>query len=361
MPSGSIPIKSNATLPSLILGGRYMVTLDGDVYDRNRECDVLYMDNIVTLYWKRQMIQFNRALIIALTTRHVLVELGVIDKLDVLFEDNDETNMSPENLILKYPDNGLECPTFPGYCYVPGYSNYVINQSGRLFNLLRSEEKTFSVGSHGYFETSVVKDSGGSQSIGKHRLLALTFKSYDRNVRKQQVNHIDHHRRNNALDNLEWVTPSQNVKAAIEFGKTTGRSNVVHLKNLRTSEVTTFPSIAACANHLNTTSSNVHRALETRDENKLILLQKYIAVRDGEQWPNVTVDDIGSSARANGSPVLAKHIRTFEISRYPTAMSFVRASGLSKKAITSRLVKGAQGPVGDYLFKYEDDNSHWDK
>jgi hypothetical protein len=361
MPSGAIPIKSNTLLPSVILGGRYMVDLEGNVYDRNTDSEMQYVDNVVTLMWGKQPLQFTRAVIIALTTRHVLVDLSVVDRLSVLFEDGNEENLSPENLILKYPDGGLECPTFPGYYYVPGYSNYVINKAGRLFNLSRSDEKTFSIGSHGYFETSVVKDSGGGRAIGRHRLLALTFIPYGRHVRTQHANHIDHDKRNNAIENLEWLTPAQNVKAAIDFGAKKHQRRAIHLKNLRTNDILTFQTIEACAKHLNTGSPNVHRALEVKRENRTILMQKYIAIRDGEEWPDITVDDIGVSARANGSPVLVKDLQTEQIIQHPTAMAFVRASGLSKKAITSRLVKGEQGPVGHYLFKYKDDTSDWIK
>lgn len=359
MPSGAIPIKPNTALPSVILGGRYIVDLDGDVYDRNLENEVVYSNGVVTLVWVGKTFQFTRAFLIAVTTRNVLVDLSVIDKLDVLFEDGDDTNLSPENLVLKYPDGGLECPTFPGYYYVPGYSNYVINRAGRMFNLSRSDEKTFSIGSHGYYETSVARDSGGGRSITKHRLLALTFIPYDNNVRKQHVNHIDHNKRNNDPCNLEWLTPAQNVKAAIEFGARKFQRRCIHLKNLKTGEISSFPTIDACAKHLRTGSPNIHRALEVSRENRTILLQKYIAIRDGEEWPNITADDIGKRARANGAPVLAKQLSTANVERYPTAMSFVRASGLSKKAITSRLLQGAQGPIGDYIFKYEDSNADW--
>lgn len=359
MPTGSIHNVEKNGLPSVIFGGRYVVDLNGDVFDRSKDVELSYSNNKISLEYNGRVFSFSRPFLIAITTRNVSVDISVIDKLDVMFEDDNEDNISPENLILKYPDGGLECPTFPGYYYVPGYSNYVISKSGRLQNLSRCEEKTFSIGSHGYYETSVVKDSCGGRAVGKHRLLALTFIPYGRMVRSQQVNHIDHHRRNNSLNNLEWVTASQNIKAAVEFGKQTGRSNVVHLKNLKTDEIRTFPTIKKCAAHLNTTSSNVHRALESRDAHRFILLQKYIAIRDGDEWPDINVLDITKSARANGSPVLAKNIQTGDVSRHPTAMAFVRYCGLSKKVITTRLAKNEQGPVGDYLFKYEDIDDDW--
>lgn len=38
-----------------------------------------------------------------------------------------------------------------------------------------------------------------------------------------QVNHIDHNRQNNRLNNLEWVTPSENSSKGVKFGNVNKR------------------------------------------------------------------------------------------------------------------------------------------
>lgn len=61
-----------------------------------------------------------------------------------------------------------------------------------------------------------------------HKLVAQTFiPNTDR--RKTQVNHIDGNRNNNAVSNLEWVTPSQNVNHAYKTGlkSNTGELNPI--------------------------------------------------------------------------------------------------------------------------------------
>ena len=58
---------------------------------------------------------------------------------------------------------------------------------------------------------------GTYKSIKLHRLIAQTFMPID-NYKDLEVNHIDFNRTNNKIENLEWVTHSENVHHSSKAG-----------------------------------------------------------------------------------------------------------------------------------------------
>ena len=67
----------------------------------------------------------------------------------------------------------------------------------------------------GYFRTPI-NFNGFKRDISTHRLIAITFLENPNNF--PQVNHIDGNRLNNKVENLEWVSMSENVIHAYKTG-----------------------------------------------------------------------------------------------------------------------------------------------
>lgn len=62
----------------------------------------------------------------------------------------------------------------------------------------------------GYFHVKLYNGFGECKSLTTHRIVALTF--IDNPEGLIEVNHIDHNKHNNHVDNLEWITRSDNIK-----------------------------------------------------------------------------------------------------------------------------------------------------
>lgn len=79
------------------------------------------------------------------------------------------------------------------------------------------------VNRYGYLHTKLCK-LGDCKHRTIHRLVAIAFLENPENYK--QVNHIDGDKQNNRVDNLEWVSASQNIRHAYD----TGLMNSDHLK-----------------------------------------------------------------------------------------------------------------------------------
>lgn len=87
----------------------------------------------------------------------------------------------------------------------------------------------FHIGSHGY-KTVCLSTPNFSKKFLIHRLVAMTFISNPSG--KSQVNHIDGNKLNNQVNNLEWVTPSENIQHAYDTGLIDYYSKDHHFKTV---------------------------------------------------------------------------------------------------------------------------------
>lgn len=114
---------------------------------------------------------------------------------------------------------------------VKDFENYEISNFGNLRNKTTGKFKKLSLNKEGYIRTSI---SNGKKtiSIAVHRLVALMFIANPGN--KPLVNHKDSNRSNNHVDNLEWVTSSENAKHMVMSGNHVNKNGTANPMSLLT-------------------------------------------------------------------------------------------------------------------------------
>lgn len=149
-----------------------------------------------------------------------------------------------------------------------GYEDlYQISANGEIKNKKRLMKPA--IDSNGYYQIHLSKN-GKSKKIRVHRLVAEHFiaKPLDKN----QVNHIDGNKLNNNINNLEWVTPSENIRHAWEKGlakmtdknRETARLNAIKIHSKEVIDLHTgivFDSVVKACQALNFSYSTAMKHL----------------------------------------------------------------------------------------------------
>lgn len=106
---------------------------------------------------------------------------------------------------------------------IVGYEGaYKVSSNGDIYSMVSHKVRKTFFDKSGYPTVKLCKNGSG-KNYSVHRLVAEAF--IERKLGKNYVNHKDGDKTNNAVDNLEWCTPSENVKHAYaKLGKKVGKA-----------------------------------------------------------------------------------------------------------------------------------------
>lgn len=106
---------------------------------------------------------------------------------------------------------------------------YLVTDDGKVWSNLRNKFLKPGLDKDGY-EIVCLHKNGVAYWFRLHRLIAKTF--IPNPDGKPEINHIDGNKRNNSIDNLEWVTSSENKYHAFKHNlkeKTVGEKHGMHV------------------------------------------------------------------------------------------------------------------------------------
>jgi HNH endonuclease len=130
---------------------------------------------------------------------------------------------------------------------IKDFPDYTIDIKGNIYSsertIIRSDGKSQYVpmrklkpvlNSSGYYTVALYRDKKRYTKT-THRLLAEHYITCD--IENGQVNHIDGNKTNNSINNLEWVTASENTKHAYSQGLCTFAKTKINRAKLSIEQV----------------------------------------------------------------------------------------------------------------------------
>lgn len=157
---------------------------------------------------------------------------------------------------------------------VRSLDRFVRNGNGEYFR--KGSVLAYSLACGGYPRVSLNK-SGKSKDKKIHRLVAEVFIPNDKNL--VAVNHIDGNKLNNRVDNLEWVSYSENMKHSFRNKTHTPGANRKKLSDrdvieIRRWKATTNITYADLAKHYGVNPANVCNIVKNKARTKAYGLVK---------------------------------------------------------------------------------------
>ena len=138
------------------------------------------------------------------------------------------------------------------------YRTYEVSNLGNVRN---SDADVLALSTkNGYKYITLRRKNNKDKSFRVHRLVAITFIPNDNPKRKRYVNHKDGNKTNNKVSNLEWITPANNIKHAIENGLIKRLTRKVQQYDQEGNLIKTFNSIKEASKETGIDDSSIGRA-----------------------------------------------------------------------------------------------------
>lgn len=248
-----------------------------------------------------------------------------------------------------------EDPFQPGHFIVPGYSGYSISRTGSLYSRHGAKSLSFhAVKGHGSItggysrKRGILRDDGVVASVSRHRLLALTFLPYRGHPDNFWVNHRNGIPGDDRLENLEWVTASENIKHAYRNNLHPNKVRSIDAWHCDSVEPIRLSSITEACELTGLSHSLITGRLRRPDRNGIPTADGWRFKDLKETWapmeehPNRTTNQVS---------VVASNVLDGSVNTYPSISAAAKALGLRTGSIQAHCSRVSKKPLYGFLFK----------
>lgn len=136
---------------------------------------------------------------------------------------------------------------------VKGYEEYQVDTNGIVYSK-KGKPLKYSLNNNGYCIINFYID-GKAKGFAIHTIVAKQF-IQNNNPERMQINHKDGNKTNNCVDNLEWVTRSENMQHSVNvlknhIGSKNGNAKAIKGYDKITGDLKySFNSIMDCAKYI---------------------------------------------------------------------------------------------------------------
>jgi len=351
---------------------RYLVSKDGRIIDRANDSTLSptresgtnkLIVNVMSNMWRWTKVSLAR---MVLCTYKPLVMEWMYKYAKVVFLDGNQDNVHLDNMrwgFVEYRPAIIPGKNAPidKLVTIPGFSNYKIDGNANVYSL--KTKQYFGdgyVGDTGYLFMRLIDDLGCSRNMRVHRLMAMTFLPHPIDVSDMEVNHKNGDPLDNSIDNLEWVTPKENITHAVDMGLITGISVCVY-DCIQDKELS-FTSMKAAAHYIGVGPEKVrywltHEKIPKEHDG---FMCKYAT--DDRPWPDKFSRAASAKEKREGCPIIVKNIETGEVKKYRYVNDFQKVIGGTNGTILRRARSKEIIPYAGYLIREStanDDSIVW--
>lgn len=244
---------------------------------------------------------------------------------------------------------------------IPGYSRYMVNRKGQVYNKLSENFLKGSTNPEGYHSFRLTDDTGYTYTYGRHRLLCDVFKSEEKLLIKgfPIVNHENGVKGDDFLDNLTWTTYTGNAHHA-GVNQLTNKCQPILVKDVFTGTVKRYSSIIDYARESGLSKDAVNWRIKSPEERVFPEGKQYRSLFSKGPWKKPKESDILKIGYSKGSPILARYVLTNEIKIYRTMTELALELKVSLSTLNEWFLKNSQPLVPGLIhLKKLNDVNQW--